>query len=90
MAAANSSGGRNTSEHELRLQLDPGHARHEPERQPAEHEQARIRHADPARHLEQERDRHGDREDRAQGIHAGATIRNVRLVRFVLRRVAHL
>ena len=87
MAAANSSGGRNTSSTSSGSSRIAGHARHEPERQPADHEQARPGHADPPRHLEQQRDRHRDREDRAQGIHAGDTIRNVRLVQFVSRRV---
>ena len=47
----------------------------EAERQPAEHEQARIGHADAPRDLEQERDRHRDRENRAQHIHRLAILR---------------
>ena len=42
-------------EHDLRLQLDVRDARHEAEREPAEHEQDRVRHAQPRRKREQRR-----------------------------------
>ena len=64
--------------HDVRVELDLGHPRHEREREPAEHEHDRIRHADvvgrahehDGREQQREEDlefAHGARESRIAG-----------------------
>ena len=59
-------------EHQVGLELDLRHARHQPEHQPAEHERDRIGHRQPARDHVQARDRHEQRrQDDLEILHGG-------------------